>query len=121
LSRVPNHHFVEAAMVQDLPRQRSFRKHDYDDAPEPFRSRLMALQAEGAPTRLHRDIEGLKVRLSDAGAAAFALDWIEAGLGVEATREQLAEAAEARQATPVLRRNTAPTPVYEKDYALATG
>jgi hypothetical chaperone protein len=95
LSRVPNHHFVEAAMVQDLPRQRSFRKHDYDEAPEPFRSRLMALQAEGAPTRLHRDIEGLKVRLSDAGAAAFALDWIETGLGVEATREQLAEAAEA--------------------------
>jgi hypothetical chaperone protein len=39
-------------MVQDLPRQRSFRKHDYDEAPEPFRSRLMALQAEGAPTRL---------------------------------------------------------------------
>ena len=95
VSRVPNHHFVEAAMVQDLPRQRSFRKHDYDEAPEPFRSRLMALQAEGAPTRLHRDIEGLKVRLSDAGAAAFALDWIEAGLSVEATREQLAEAAEA--------------------------
>jgi hypothetical chaperone protein len=68
VSRVPNHHFVEAAMVQDLPRQRSFRKHDYDEAPEPFRSRLMALQAEGAPTRLHRDIEGLKVRLSDARA-----------------------------------------------------
>jgi hypothetical protein len=33
----------------------------------------------------------------------------------------LAEAAEARQATPVLRRTAAQTPVYDKDYALATG
>jgi uncharacterized protein YegP (UPF0339 family) len=33
----------------------------------------------------------------------------------------LAEAAEARQAIPVLKRNTAQTPVYDQDYALATG
>ena len=33
----------------------------------------------------------------------------------------LAEAAEARQSMPVLKRNTAPTPAYDQTYALATG
>ena len=32
-----------------------------------------------------------------------------------------AAVAEARQAMPVLKRNTAQTPVYDQDYALATG
>jgi hypothetical chaperone protein len=93
LSRVPNHHFVEAAMVQDLPRQLSFRKHDYDEAPAPFAARLRALQAEGAPIRLHRAVEGLKRALSDGEAGGFALDWIEDGLAVDARREHLEAAA----------------------------
>jgi hypothetical protein len=33
----------------------------------------------------------------------------------------LAEAAEARQATPVLMRKTAQAPAFDQDYALATG
>ncbi len=35
ITRVPTHHYVEAAMVQDMTRQREFRLHKYQDVPAP--------------------------------------------------------------------------------------
>ncbi|MEN5115743.1 Hsp70 family protein [Luteimonas sp. TWI662] len=95
VTRTPVHHFVEAATVQDLPRQREFHRHDYRDVVAPYGARLQALQDEGGTTRLYRGIETMKVRLSDDATAVQPLDFIEPGLSVDAGRADL-EAAAAR-------------------------
>ena len=94
-SRIPVHHFVEAATVQDMPRQRDFHKRDFGQIDAPFGPRLQALQRDGGTTRLYRGVEGMKVRLSEAETAGHALDYVEPGLKVDATRADL-EAASAR-------------------------
>ena len=94
-SRIPVHHFVEAATVQDMPRQREFHKRDFGHVDAPFGPRLQALQRDGGTTRLYRGVEGMKVRLSEAETAGHALDYVEPGLKVDATRADL-EAASAR-------------------------
>ena len=43
-TRVPAHHFVDAAMVQDMPRQRAFHKRDFSEVPAPYNDRLQALR-----------------------------------------------------------------------------
>jgi len=93
LTRVPAHHYVEAAMVQDLPRQRDFRQHRYDGVPAPFEDRLRALQAAGNTARLYRAVERSKIALSDAAGHGEALDFIEAGLATEIAGSALAAAA----------------------------
>ncbi|MDC7805717.1 Hsp70 family protein [Luteimonas sp BLCC-B24] len=94
-SRIPVHHFVEAATVQDMPRQRDFHKRDFGHVDAPFGPRLQALQRDGGTTRLYRGVEGMKVRLSEDETAGHALDYVEPGLRVDATRADL-EAASAR-------------------------
>jgi len=94
-SRIPVHHFVEAATVQDMPRQRDFHKRDFGHVDAPFGARLQALQRDGGTTRLYRGVEGMKVRLSGHDEAGHALDYIEPGLRVDATRDAL-ETASAR-------------------------
>ena len=94
-SRIPVHHFVEAATVQDMPRQREFHNRDFRHVDAPFGARLQALQRDGGTTRLYRGVEGMKVRLSGDDTAGHALDYIEPGLLVDATRADL-EAASAR-------------------------
>ena len=94
-SRIPVHHFVEAATVQDMPRQRDFHKRDFGHVDAPFGPRLQALQRDGGTTRLYRGVEGMKVRLSSDADAGHTLDYIEPGLQVDATRADL-EAASAR-------------------------
>jgi len=94
-SRIPVHHFVEAATVQDMPRQREFHKRDFGHVDAPFGPRLQALQRDGGTTRLYRGVEGMKVRLSGHDEAGHALDYIEPGLRVDATRAAL-ESASAR-------------------------
>ncbi|NYZ63879.1 Hsp70 family protein [Luteimonas deserti] len=94
-SRIPVHHFVEAATVQDMPRQREFHARDFGHVDAPFGPRLQALQRDGGTTRLYRGVEAMKVRLSAHGGADHALDYIEPGLHVSATRADL-EAASAR-------------------------
>lgn len=94
-SRIPVHHFVEAATVQDMPRQREFHKRDFGHVDAPFGARLKALQRDGGTTRLYRGVEGMKVRLSAHDDAGHAMDYIEPGLRVDATRAAL-ETASAR-------------------------
>ncbi|ATD67244.1 heat-shock protein Hsp70 [Luteimonas chenhongjianii] len=94
-SRIPVHHFVEAATVQDMPRQREFHNRDFRHVDAPFGARLQGLQRDGGTTRLYRGVEGMKVRLSGHDTAGHALDYIEPGLRVDASRADL-EAASAR-------------------------
>lgn len=79
---LPAHHYVEAASVQILPKQREFRRQDYRRVDEPWGSRLRALQQSGATTRVNRLAERIKVELGTDTASAATLDFIEAGLGV---------------------------------------
>ncbi|RRU05802.1 Hsp70 family protein [Stenotrophomonas sp. 278] len=93
VSRVPAHHFVEAAMVQDMPRQREFRQHNYRDVDAPWGKRLQALQDTGNTARLYREVERCKIALSSAASHDSALDFIERGLALNTDTAQLGNAA----------------------------
>ncbi|MBN7138864.1 heat-shock protein Hsp70 [Lysobacter enzymogenes] len=94
-TRVPAHHFVEAATVHDVIRQRDFQRRDaYRDVPEPFGPRLIALQDTGNTTRLSRAVEAAKIELSSHERNRAALDYIEAGLAQEVLAPDLSAAAE---------------------------
>jgi hypothetical chaperone protein len=92
-SRVPAHHYVEAAMVQDMTRQRDFRQHNYREAEAPWGARLQALQDTGNTARLYREVERCKIALSSAPKHTSALDFIERGLGVDVDPSRLEAAA----------------------------
>ena len=81
--RVPQHQFVEAASVYNLPKQREFRKQDYRLVEEPYATRLHALQEPGATTRLNQLAEHTKIILSEASRHRAELDFVEPGLAVE--------------------------------------
>ncbi|WP_426688180.1 Hsp70 family protein [Rhodanobacter ginsengiterrae] len=83
--RMPQHQFVEAASVHNLPKQREFRKQDYRLVDEPYGSRLRALQELGATTRLNQLAERTKISLSAAARHRVELDFVEHGLTVETT------------------------------------
>ncbi|KRE89212.1 heat-shock protein Hsp70 [Frateuria sp. Soil773] len=91
---VPAHHFVEAASVYILPKQREFRRQNYRLVEEPFGSRLRALQEPGATTRLNRLGERIKIELGTALRSTAALDFIEGGLAVAVGQGDFALAAE---------------------------
>ncbi|MCF5919513.1 heat-shock protein Hsp70, partial [Xanthomonas perforans] len=93
ITRVPTHHYVEAAMVQDMTRQREFRLHKYRDVPAPFDKRLQALQDTGNTARLYRGVEACKIALSELDRHQAALDFIERGLGVEVQADALVASA----------------------------
>lgn len=81
--RLPAHHFVDAASVHNLPRQREFHQHDYRLIDEPWGSRLRALQQPGATTRLNQAAERAKITLSAAGQHRAELDFVEQALAVD--------------------------------------
>lgn len=91
---VPPHHFVEAASVHNLPKQREFRRQDYRRVAEPYRSRLQALQTLGATTRLNQAAECAKIELSAADAHRADLGFLESGLLVDASGQDLHTAIE---------------------------
>lgn len=93
ISRVPAHHYVEAAMVQDMPRQREFRQHSYRDVDAPWGKRLQALQDTGNTARLYREVERCKIALSSASTHHSVLDFIERDLALHTSAEQLGAAA----------------------------
>jgi hypothetical chaperone protein len=93
-SGVPIHHFVEAASVHNLPKQREFRKQDYRRIDEPYASRLRALQGTGATTRLNQQAERMKIELSGASLAMADLDFIEPGLSSQAVSQDFQVASE---------------------------
>lgn len=88
-------HFVEAASIQDIPRQRLFREHDYREVPLPFGRRLTALQQPGMTTRLNRAVEQMKIQLSEHADSRVQLADIDPELIVTATQPQLAQASES--------------------------
>jgi hypothetical chaperone protein len=92
--RVPQHQFVEAASVYNLPKQREFRKQNYRLVAAPYGPRLRALQEMGATTRLNQAAERTKIMLSGSNEHRAPLDFIEPGLGVDTTREDLNAAIE---------------------------
>ena len=93
ITRVPNHHYVEAAMVQDMPRQREFRTHKYDAVDAPYGRRLEALQEASNTSRLYREVEGCKIALSSSREHHSTLGFIEKALAVTTAAAQLDEAA----------------------------
>ena len=93
-SRIPMHHFVDAAMVQDMPRQREFHKRGFGDVEAPYRERLLSLQRDGGTTRLYRGVEGMKIELSARGDSRHALEYIDPALSVQASRDDLVVASE---------------------------
>ena len=93
ITRVPTHHYVEAATVQDMTRQRDFRQHDYRAVDAPYGPRLQALQDTGNTARLYRAVEDCKIALSTDTLHASPLDFIEPALVVETAAPQLAGAA----------------------------
>jgi len=94
VTRVPVHHFVEAASVHNLPKQREFRKQDYRFVDEPYQSRLRALQQPGATTRLNQTAERGKIALSAQDDTHADLGFLEDGLGVVIARADMHEAVE---------------------------
>ena len=94
LVRVPQHQFVEAASVHNLPKQREFRKQNYRLVAAPYGARLRALQELGATTRLNQVAERTKITLSGTDSHRAELHFIEPGLTVEASRDDLDAAIE---------------------------
>jgi hypothetical chaperone protein len=92
--RVPQHQFVEAASVHNLPKQREFRKQNYRLVAAPYGPRLRALQELGATTRLNQAAERTKINLSASAMHRAPLDFIEHGLAVDASRDDLDVAIE---------------------------
>jgi hypothetical chaperone protein len=93
ITRVPTHHYVEAATVQDMTRQREFRQHNYDNVDAPWGARLQALQDTGNTARLYRDVERAKIALSGASEPRSTLDYIARDLHVDNSADGLAAAA----------------------------
>ena len=92
--RIPQHQFVEAASVHNLPKQREFRRQDYRLVDEPYGARLRALQELGATTRLNQLAERTKIVLSRTPGHRVELDFVEPGLAVDAGREDFDAAIE---------------------------
>ncbi|WCE05838.1 Hsp70 family protein [Pseudoxanthomonas sp. JBR18] len=94
LTRVPNHHYTDAATMHDQTRQRDFARARFGErVPQPFRDRLQALQDTGNTARLSRSVERSKIALSAADAHVDALEYIEPGLAVSLQAAGLASAA----------------------------
>lgn len=92
IANVPVHHYVEAASVHNLPKQREFRKQDYRFVDEPWQSRLRNLQKPGATTRLNQESERTKILLSADAEHHSDLGFLEPGLGADTTQPELIEA-----------------------------
>jgi len=92
--RIPQHQFVEAASVHNLPKQREFRKQNYRLVAAPYGPRLRALQELGATTRLNQTAERTKIGLSHETNHRASLDFIEQGLAVDIDRSDLDAAME---------------------------
>ncbi|MEW9570389.1 Hsp70 family protein [Rhodanobacter sp. Si-c] len=93
-AKVPMHHFVEAASVHILPKQREFRRQNYRLVDEPFGSRLRALQQFGATTRLNRLAERAKIELGQADRSDAVLDFVHRDLAVSVDHEAFHQASE---------------------------
>lgn len=86
--------FVDAASVSDLNRQKTFSDRRFAGTLQPYCSRLTELQQPGIPVRLNRDVEKLKIELSESALSERPLDYIEPNLVASAEIADLALGAE---------------------------
>lgn len=86
--------FVDAASVSDLNRQKNFRDRRFTRTAQPYASRLIELQRPGMTVRLNRDVEKLKIELSQQQHSERSLDYIEPSLVAQATDAKLQKGAE---------------------------
>lgn len=87
--------FMDAASVSDLNRQKSFRDRRFPHTASPYASRLAELQKPGIAVQLNRDVEKLKVELSETVYSERSLGYIEPSLVAQATDTQLVSASES--------------------------
>lgn len=87
--------FVDAASVSDLNRQKDFRNRRFTRTAQPYASRLIELQNPGMTVRLNRDVERLKIALSQQQQSECSLDYIEPRLVAQATADKLQKGAES--------------------------
>lgn len=87
--------FVDAASVSDLNRQKDFRDRRFTRTAQPYASRLLELQKPGMAVRLNRDVEKLKIELSQQTFSERPLDYIEPRLVAQATDIHLHKAADS--------------------------
>ncbi|MDT4812967.1 Chaperone protein HscA [compost metagenome] len=87
--------FMDAASVSDLNRQKEFRDRRFNRTAQPYASRLSELQKPGMTVRLNRDVEKLKIELSQRQNSERSLDYIGPGLVAQATEAQLQKGAES--------------------------
>ncbi len=92
-TRTAVHHYYEASAVQDLQRQSSFKRQDFEHVDAPFATRLARLQALGNTMRLNRAVEWSKIHLSGHHIAHSDLDYIEPGLAASVDQAVLDDAA----------------------------
>lgn len=85
--------FVDAASVSDLNRQKNFRDRQFTRTAQPYADRLIQLQKPGMTVRLNRDVERLKIELSQRENSECQLDYIEPRLVAQATQEKLQQGA----------------------------
>ena len=91
---IPAHHYVAAASVHNLPKQREFRQQDYRRIETPYGPRLRALQELGATTRLNRCAEETKIGLSSETEHGVNLGFLEPGLDARIDTAEFAASAE---------------------------
>lgn len=86
---LPLHVYRSAAKVSNLVAQQEFTKRPLAGVSPHFVARLERLKSSGVTVKLNRDVERLKVELSDDISASVPLDYIERGLEVRAGRDDL--------------------------------
>ncbi|KWU48835.1 Hsp70 family protein [Pseudomonas palleroniana] len=87
--------FVDAASVSNLNRQKLFSERRFSGTLPPYYSRLAHLQQPGLPVRLNRDVEKLKIELSESTHSERPLDYIEPNLVARADKTDLSLGAES--------------------------
>lgn len=80
LTTTPTHYYAWAASVHDAKLQRDFQSADFRLANEPYRERLIALQAPGHTVRLNRSVENARINLGASSRRKLNLGYIEEGL-----------------------------------------
>lgn len=92
---LPLHAYRSAAKVSDLNLQRAFVAQPITRVGEPYSSRLQVLKEKGTTVRLNRDVERLKIDLSDERSASLTLDYIEPGLSTHVELSALEASAQS--------------------------
>jgi hypothetical chaperone protein len=92
---LPLHAYRSAAKISDLNLQRAFARQSTSGVIEPFKTRLERLKEKGTTVRLNRDVEQLKINLSDERFSCVALEYIGDDITVYADQGHLEASAQS--------------------------